>query len=353
MGSYQLFRTLETYARPGVYAGGRRKSLSGCAEVTDTRVIDWRGERGNCYLRHGGRFVSLGAHESVCQVFARLVMDHLFATVVFGLAASLCWGSGDFSGGLASRRANVYSVVIATYTVGFFLLVALALISREPFSRPIDLLWGGLAGIAGVLGLLVFYSALAKGKMGLAAPVSAVMTAALPVLFSVVTIGLPHVLQLAGFVLALLAIVLISRPERNSGSPQGIGLALLAGCGFGLFFILISRVSPGSVFWPLAAARFSSVLLVFIVMRIRRQPILPPRTVTSLVVGAGILDALGNAFFVLAAHSGRLDIAAILSSLYPAATVLLAAIFLRERIQRIQATGIALALLAISLISAT
>ncbi|HKS69617.1 MAG TPA: EamA family transporter, partial [Ktedonobacterales bacterium] len=118
-------------------------------------------------------------------------MDHLFSTVIFGLAASLCWGSGDFGGGLASRRANVASVVIAAYSVGLVFLVALALISREPLPAPSDALWGGLAGLAGVLGLLAFYSALATGKMGIAAPVSAMLTATLPVLFSAVTAGLP------------------------------------------------------------------------------------------------------------------------------------------------------------------
>jgi drug/metabolite transporter (DMT)-like permease len=87
-------------------------------------------------------------------------MNHIFATVIFGLAASLCWGSGDFSGGLASRRANTSSVVIAAYAVGFVLLVTLALIWKEPVPGPVDLLWGGLAGVAGVLGLLSFYSAL-------------------------------------------------------------------------------------------------------------------------------------------------------------------------------------------------
>lgn len=278
-------------------------------------------------------------------------MDHLFATVVFGLSASLCWGSGDFSGGLASRRANASSVIVGAYTIGLVLLVALALIWREPFARPIDLLWGGLAGLAGVLGLLAFYSALATGKMGLAAPVSAILTATLPVVFSIFTTGLPHPLQLGGFVLALLAIALISRPERAAGSPKGIGLALLAGCGFGCFFILISRVSPGAVFWPLAMARVVSVIFLLAVLLARRQPILPGKNVAGLVVATGILDAVGNAFFVLAAHSGRLDIAAILSSLYPAATVLLAAIVLRERVQRIQAAGVMLALLAIPLIS--
>ena len=278
-------------------------------------------------------------------------MDNLFATVMFGLAASLCWGSGDFSGGLASRRARATSVIIGAYTIGLLLLAALALIWREPFPRPIDLLWGGLAGVAGVLGLLAFYSALATGKMGLAAPVSAILTATLPVLFSIFTTGLPHPLQLGGFALALLAIGLISRPERSEGSLKGIGLALLAGCGFGCFFILVSRVSPGAVFWPLAMARLVSVILLLAVLLPRRQSVLPGKNVTLLVVATGILDAVGNAFFVLAAHSGRLDIAAILSSLYPAATVLLAALVLRERVQRIQATGVILALLAIPLIS--
>src|SRR5437870_3107258 len=166
-------------------------------------------------------------------------MNHIFATVIFGLSASLCWGSGDFSGGLASRRANVLSVVIGDFTVGFVLLVMLALLWKEPFPSLVDLLWGGLAGVAGVLGLIAFYSALATGQMGIAAPVSAVLTAALPVLFSALTAGRPSLLQLAGFLLALVAIGLISRPERANGPPKGMGLAVVAGCGFGCFFILL------------------------------------------------------------------------------------------------------------------
>jgi drug/metabolite transporter (DMT)-like permease len=281
-----------------------------------------------------------------------LSMSHIVATVIFGLAASVSWGSGDFSGGLASRRANVSSVIVAGYTVGFVLLVVLALMWKEPFPLPVDLLWGGLAGVAGVLGLIAFYSALSSGRMGIAAPVSGVVTATLPVLFSALTSGLPTLLQLAGFVLALLAIGLISRPERTNRPPKGIGLAVLAGCGFGCFFILISRVSPASTFWPLAVARFTSVSLLLFVMRVRQQQILPGMRVALLVVLAGVLDALGNAFFVLAAHSGRLDVAAILSSFYPAATVLLAAFVLRERVTRIQVIGVLLVLLAVPLISA-
>ncbi|HEX6555620.1 MAG TPA: EamA family transporter [Ktedonobacteraceae bacterium] len=153
-------------------------------------------------------------------------MNHLFAPVIFGLAASLCWGSGDFSGGLASRRANVASVVLTDYTVGLGLLVTLALIGKESVPAPVDLLWGGLAGVAGVLGLLSFYAALARGKMGIAAPVSAVLTAALPVLFSAFTAGLPTLLQLGGFALAGLSIGLISCPQRTTEPPKG-GILLL------------------------------------------------------------------------------------------------------------------------------
>ncbi len=278
-------------------------------------------------------------------------MNRDFATVIFGLAASLCWGSGDFSGGLASRRANASSVVIAAYAVGFVLLVALALLWKEPFPSPMDIVWGGLAGLAGVIGLISFYSALSIGRMGIVAPVSAVLTAGLPVIFSAFTEGLPSLLQLGGFVLALLAIGLISRPERARGRPKGIGLALLAGCGFGCFFILISHTSHAAIFWPLAVARFTSVLFLLVVVRIRQQQMLPKLTVAPIVLLAGVLDAIGNVFFVLATHTGRLDVAAVLSSLYPAATVLLAALVLRERVTRIQAVGILLALVAVPLIS--
>ena len=277
---------------------------------------------------------------------------HLFATIIFGLAASLCWGSGDFSGGLASRRAYAGSVVLTDYTVGFALLLTLALLWREPVPDPVDVLWGGLAGVTGVLGLLAFYSALSHGKMGIVAPASAVLTVALPVLFSAFTAGLPTLLQLGGFVLAGLSIGLISRPVRTAEPPQGIGLALLSGCGFGCFFILISRVSPAATFWSLAAARFSSIGVLLVLLRVRQRPLLPPRTVAPLVVLAGVLDALGNVWFMLAAAGGHLDVAAILSSLYPAATVGLSALVLRERVMRIQALGILLVLLAIPLISA-
>lgn len=276
----------------------------------------------------------------------------LFGTVLFGLAASLSWGTGDFSGGLASRRAHVFSVVLAAYAVGVVLLPILALAWSEPLPSWRDALWGASAGLLGTLGLTAFYRSLAIGRMGINAPITAVLAASLPVIFSVFTQGLPGPWQLSGFVLALLSVALVSRPERASGRPEGLGLALLAGLGFGSFFILISRVSAHAVFWPLASARIVSLLFMIVFVRIRGEQMLPKKSIFPLILLAGSLDVAGNVFFILAVHAGRLDVASILSSLYPAVTVLLAAIILRERVSRIQAIGIALALCAILLISA-
>ena len=151
--------------------------------------------------------------------------------------------------------------------------------------------------------------------------------------------------------LAFIAVGLISGLGVVKGRPQGLGLALLAGVGFGSFFILISRVSHVSIFWPLAAARLSSLLFLLAVILVRRQSILPEKSVWPVVFLAGALDVAGNVFFLLATHSGRLDVAAILSSLYPAVTVLLATIILKERVSRFQTIGIVVALVAIPLIS--
>jgi drug/metabolite transporter (DMT)-like permease len=278
-------------------------------------------------------------------------MFHGLSTVAFALAASITWGAGDFSGGLATRRAQVLSVVFGAHTVGLIMLVALAFVWSEPFPTTLDLIWGSVAGLAGALGVVAFYQALAVGRMGIVAPIAAMLSAATPVLFGVLIEGLPGPIQLLGFVLAFIAVGLISGLGVAKGSTRGLGLALLAGLGFGSFFILISRVSHGAVFWPLASARLSSVLFLLAVVLFRRQKILPAKSVWPMVFLAGALDVAGNVFFVLATHVGRLDVAAILSSLYPAVTVLLATIILKERVTRLQAIGIVIALVAIPLIS--
>jgi drug/metabolite transporter (DMT)-like permease len=205
--------------------------------------------------------------------------------------------------------------------------------------------------------------------MGLVAPVSSVIGAALPVLFSVLIEGLPGALTVAGFGLALLGIWLVAGVGGAAGGRAGLGLAVLAGCGFGVLFILLDRVSEGAVFWPLAAARCGSFLLVMLIIFVRwnyqnREPRTENRHTAHgswfAVLGssalipvllAGALDVAGNVFFVLATQSGRLDIAAILSSMYPASTVLLAALLLGERVTRPQLAGIGAVLAAIMLIT--
>ncbi len=278
-------------------------------------------------------------------------MNRDFSTIFFGLAASLSWGAGDFSGGVATRRANVFSVVVTAHATGLVLLIALALVWSEPFPSATDLVWGCTAGLSGAIGLAAFYRALAVGRMGINAPITAILAAAVPVLFSAFFEGLPTPLQFVGFLLALIAVGLISGLGRATGRPEGLGLALLAGLGFGGFLIFIGQVSHAAIFWPLAAARLSSSLFMLTILLIRRQEVLPKKAVFPVVLLAGTLDVVGNAFFVLAAHSGRLDVSAILSSLYPAVTVLLASIILRERVTRLQAIGILVALVAIPLIS--
>lgn len=302
-----------------------------------------------CFHDGSGRIKVL--LETTDFLFWDVAMSQELNTVAFGLAASLSWGVGDFSGGLATRRASVFSVVVAAHATGLVLLVVLALAWSEPLPSALDVVWGGAAGLAGAVGLAAFYRALAVGRMGITAPITAVLAAAMPVIFSAFAQGLPSLVQLAGFILALLAVGLISRSEGAKGRPEGLGLALLAGLGFGGFLILLGQVSPGAIFWPLAVARFSSTLFMLAIVLTRRQEILPKRTVLPLVLLAGTLDVAGNAFFVLATHAGRLDVSAILSSLYPAVTVLLASIVLKERVTRWQAIGIVVALVAIPLIS--
>lgn len=303
-------------------------------------------------------FAGLAANDKIEAATAKLQEITLrsdLATVIWGLVSAASWGAADFSGGIASRRGNAFVVVAASQGVGLLLLVSLALLLSEPVPPFSSLLWGGGAGLAGGLGLVALYRALAIGQMGVAAPVTAVLAAVLPLLFAGLTRGAPGMLQLAGFALGLLGIWLLSRPQGPAGSSQALKLAMLAGAGFGGFLILISQAGTATLLWPLAAARVASLALLAIVIvsgAARRGGTGAVRGLWVPVVIAGILDVGGNAFFVLAAHSGRLDVAAVLSSLYPASTVLLARLVLKERVTRTQAIGIIIALLAIPLIAA-
>jgi drug/metabolite transporter (DMT)-like permease len=283
------------------------------------------------------------------------MMPSAFASVFFGLAAAITWGTGDFSGGLATRRAPVTVVLLCSQLVGITLVTTLALLARERLPSPADMAWGAAAGIAGLVGLASLYRAMSLGQMGTVAPVSGVVSAALPVIAGALTQGLPAPLVLLGFVFALTGVWFISR--SGSAASQGadrttsILLALVSGAGFGGFLILIAQAQNGAVFWPLAVARAASLLVVLVWLLFKRSIQLPPRNAIIPIIAAGTMDAGGNLFFLLSAQSGRLDIAGVLSSLYPATTVILALTILRERLIRSQFVGIALALIAIPMIS--
>lgn len=272
--------------------------------------------------------------------------------IAYGLASAASWGSGDFSGGVASRRGNVFSVVIVSQLIGGVFLVGLAFTLGERLPSPDNLLLGGTAGVVGVIGLVALYAGLAGGRMGVVAPVTAVLAAVIPVVVGFMNEGLPSTGRLAGFGLCLVAVWLLSSGgDGGTIRSRELGLAVTAGLGFGLFFVLIDRVSESAVLWPLVAARAASVcFLVFFAMA-RRQLEAPAANQLPVIALAGLFDTGGNTFFVLATRLGRLDIAAVLSSLYPAMTVLLAWLVLKERLLPRQWLGVVAALVALVFIA--
>ncbi len=271
--------------------------------------------------------------------------------VLLGLASAASWGAGDFSGGLASRRAPVFGVLVLGQLAGTALIAATALLLGEGEPPVAAIAWAVSAGASGAVGLAALYRGLAIGRMAVVAPVSAVLSAAIPVAWGMAQEGFPPAATLAGFALALAGIWLVARSGETGEGSAGLALAILAGCGFGGFLVLMHRAAEGGTFWPLAAARATSVALALGVALARRRPWRPAAAAVPLVLLSGVFDAGGNAFFVLAAQSGRLDVASVLSSLYPASTVLLAALVLRERVTRPQGVGIAAVLAAIALIA--
>ena len=273
--------------------------------------------------------------------------------MVFGLLSAMTWGAGDFCGGLASKRAHAYTVVLVAEFVGAALLAVLALAFREAVPDLPHLLWAGAGGVAGVVGLLALYLGLSSGHMGIVAPLSAVIAGVVPITAGILTDGWPAPAQIAGFLAALVAVWLLAGGAGRTIARSELGFAALAGLGFGFYFVLIDQATAGGgVFWNLTFARTIGGLLLIGVVLATRHPLLPGRDVLPLNMLAGVLDAAGNLFFGLATLSGRLDVAAVLASLYPGMTVLLAWALLGQKLNRPQAIGVAAALAAIVLIAA-
>ena len=275
-----------------------------------------------------------------------------FYIILFGLCSALFWGAGDFSGGLASRRTSAYSVVALSQFVSLLiLLAAVLLVVPEPFSTRGALL-GSAAGISGAIGLVALYTGLSRSKMGMVAPLTAVIAAVIPVLYSLIRAGAPSNPELLGILIAFFAVWLISSGDQiGKLNLKDLGLPLLAGLGFGIFFIVIADATEVATLWPLVFARISSVVFILLVGMLVGKIILPDRQQIPLIVIAGIFDTGGNLFYIFATRFGRLDIAAVLSSFYPAATVFLARLLLKEQLTRHQWVGVVLAILAVVLIA--
>ncbi len=280
-----------------------------------------------------------------------MVSAEQLVPVGFSLAAVLCWGTSDFTGGYASRRSDAFIVTLLSHAGGFALMLTLALLSHAAYPSPSSRNWALLAGALGGTALAIFYRTLASGDMGIIAPVSAVLGAAIPAAFSMMTQGLPGVFPIAGFLLAGIGIWLISRPDGSVVNYAGISMAALAGVGFAGFFICIDRAGDSSALWSAVHSRFASLVIVAAIVLFRRgRGGLQPAG-AALALFAGCLDVTGTAVFIRAEQTGRLDTAVVLSSLYPVITVLLARVVLHEQFTRWKTVGICAALLAVPLIA--
>jgi uncharacterized membrane protein len=277
-------------------------------------------------------------------------------SIVFGLASALSWGAGDFTGGLAARRVGAVRSVFYAGLIGLAAISFAAVLSGETNPSPRTWLFAALAGLFGSMGLVLLYQAMAVGLMSIAAPVSALLAAALPVIVGMARDGFPGWLTFTGFGFALFAVWMISRGEDGVtdilSHLADLKLPLLAGIGFGLYFVLMHEATnTGATFWPMVASRAGGNLLIVTYLFLSRASWRIASAAVPIIFLNSILDLGGNFFFILAGQAGRLDVAAVLSSLFPGATVLLAWVFLKERLARGQWIGIAAALVAIVLMT--
>lgn len=287
-------------------------------------------------------------------------MDPQTVVIALGLASAAAWGAGDFGGGIAGRRAPLFGVILATQLIGGAFAAGVAVVRAEPPPAGTEIALAGLGGIFGAIGIGALYGGLATGRMGVVAPISGVLSAVVPVTAGIALQGLPGPASLVGIGLALMAVVLVSSsPGQTSGAPVGRGvlglprdvaIALLAGLSIGVFNIIVSRFSPGSVFAPLVIVRLAQAAVIVGAIVATGRTWRLPRRVWPLILVVGGLDMAGNGFFILAAQAGRLDIAAVLSSLYPVTTLILAALILKERVVGVHALGVTAAIVAIVLV---
>lgn len=278
-------------------------------------------------------------------------------SILFGLTAALGWGAGDFTGGLASRKTGAYRAVFYSEVIGIIFLLIIVKISGESLPNQRVWLLAMLAGALGTVGLILLYHSMTLGLMSIATPVSALLAASLPVLVGIFKEGIPQLLTVIGFGFALFAVWMISQGENGVTNIlvhlSDLKLPLLAGIGFGSYFVLMHEAtSTGATIWPMVASRSGGTILITAYMLITRASWkVDDTSAWPMITINGILDISGNVFFILAGQSGRMDVAAVLSSLFPGTTVMLAWIFLKERLTLNQWIGIASAMAAIVLMT--
>jgi drug/metabolite transporter (DMT)-like permease len=274
-----------------------------------------------------------------------------YLPAAYALSAVGVWGASDFLGGIGARRANAFLFTAIVHASGMVLMGSLALFVHAPLPGNASLLWALVAGSVGGISLPLFYSALASGKMGLTAPVAAVLGAGIPTIVAAFAEGFPGYRHVGGFIVAGIGVWLISRTEDGAGRPEGLGLAVLAGFGFAGFYLCINKAGNASALWIAVISRAASFVVTSVFVLVGRHIRVVPTPVLAIAIFAGCLDITGSAVFIRANQIGRLDEAVVLSSLYPAVTVLLARIFLHEHFSRARTVGMLAALLAVPMVA--
>jgi drug/metabolite transporter (DMT)-like permease len=267
----------------------------------------------------------------------------------------LLWGLSDFAGGYGSRRSNAFVLTAFSHLCAFALMFCVAVTQHGVFPSLPSILWALAAGAIGGFSLAIFYRALAAGQMGLTAPIAALLGAAIPTLADVAMEGAPSRWMITGFVLAVLAIWLITRPEPRgendeTGHPRGVATAALAGVGFAGFYLCIHQAT-GSPVWLAAISRIGSFTTTAIAVLVLRAPLAMEGTGVGLGAIAGCFDIIASVLFISASQRGRLDEAVVITSLYPAVTVLMARLVLKEHFSRWKFIGLLAALAAVPMIA--
>ncbi|MFN2488731.1 MAG: DMT family transporter [Actinomycetota bacterium] len=282
--------------------------------------------------------------------------------IVLGLGAALAYGAADFIGGLASRRTAAFAVVLLSQVAGSVLLVAVLPFFDNGRPTTTELGWGAVAGVAGGLGVAGLYRGLAIAPMNVIAPITAVVAATVPVVFGVATGERPSAPAALGAAVALVAVALVSLSPGHPGDPgsvarktqsgaAGIMLAAGAGVAFGVFFILVRHAAEGTGLWSLVGVRIGSMTTAALLVAATATSLRPPGGALPQIACAGILDTAANVLYLLAAQRGLLSLVAVLTSMYPASTVLLARIVLGERLTVFRLVGLAAAAVGVALIA--